>query len=109
MQKLDRLTDTGLSEAHLDLLQSVFEATEWLEEAILFGSRAKGTAAPESDIDIACTGTRDSLEVARLADALEDLPLPYQFDVVGLESLEDAPLLDHIRRVGIRLYKRSAA
>jgi hypothetical protein len=32
--------------------------------------------------------------------------LPYRFDVTSLEHVRSAALLDHIRRVGVAIYKR---
>jgi predicted nucleotidyltransferase len=72
--------------------------------AILFGSRAKGTAGPSSDIDIALQGIDDELQAAAIAEELDDFPLPYRFDVKAFHAIHYAPLREHIVRVGVRIY-----
>ncbi|MBJ6802569.1 nucleotidyltransferase domain-containing protein [Geomonas propionica] len=72
--------------------------------AILFGSRAKGTATPASDIDLALEGIEDPLQAEAIASELDELPLPYTFDVKALASIRHRPLREHIERVGVRVY-----
>ena len=69
----------------------------------MFGSRAKGNALPASDVDLALEGLMDVLDAERVASALEELPLPYRFDVKALHTVSNPALLEHIRRVGIRI------
>lgn len=72
--------------------------------AILFGSRAKGTATPSSDIDLAIEGVDDPLRAEAIASELEELPLPYRFDVQALSAIDSPPLREHIARAGVRVY-----
>ncbi|CAK0778360.1 hypothetical protein CCP2SC5_810008 [Azospirillaceae bacterium] len=51
----------------------------------------------------------DNLTGAAIAEALEDLPLPYRFDVKAYDTLRYPPLLDHIERVGIVIYQRKSS
>lgn len=99
---------TGLSEKHLALIREVLASFPAVSGAILFGSRAKGCQGPQSDIDLALEGLQDPLDAERVADQLEDLPLPWRFDVLAVGAIDYPPLLDHIRRVGIRIYERTA-
>ena len=98
------MNGTGLTEAEWGLIRGVLAAYPDITGAILFVSRAKGTASPASDIDLALEGVDDPLRAEAVAAELEELPLPYRFDVKALAALQSAPLLDHIRRVGIRVY-----
>ncbi len=75
-----------------------------VQSAVLFGSRAKGTHTERSDVDLALVGEIGPLRAAAIADKLEELPLPYRFDVQPLEHIENQMLLEHIARVGIRIY-----
>jgi uncharacterized protein len=77
-----------------------------VEKAVLFGSRAKGTNKPGSDIDIAIKGEKCSIEIAWRLNALlnEELPLPYFFDIVHYESITNQALKQHIDRVGKVIY-----
>lgn len=81
-----------------------------IEEAIIFGSRAKGNYKKGSDIDIALKG--ENLEydmVAALSfDLNEESSLPYYFDVVHFEEISEVKLTEHINRVGCLLYSRQA-
>lgn len=40
-----------------------------------------------------------------LAGELDDLPLPYRFEVQPMDRITHRPLRDHIDRVGIRIYQ----
>ena len=73
-----------------------------VEAVILFGSRAKGTHRPGSDIDLALLGPRLTADdEAQLHGWLDDLDLPWFFDLVRYHHLTDAPeLRAHIGRVG---------
>lgn len=42
----------------------------------------------------------------RIKWELEELPLPYTFDVCIYHQIDDPELLDHIRRVGKPFYRR---
>ena len=67
----------------------------------LFGSRAKGCHTPASDIDLALWGV-DALQAESIAAELDELPLPYRFDVKAYESIKEDSLREHIQRKGIR-------
>ena len=101
------LSKTGLTEAELDTICSVFRTTPAITRAILFGSRAKGTAKHYSDIDFAIEGSLNERQIAEVAMKLEELPLPYKFDVKSLASIRHLPLKEHIDRVGITIYRKA--
>ena len=94
----------GLSPRELELTRKVLARHPAVTGAILFGSRAKGTASPESDVDLALEGIDDPLQAEAIARELEDLPLPYRFDVKALAAIRSQPLREHIGRVGVRIY-----
>jgi predicted nucleotidyltransferase len=64
----------------------------------VYGSRAMGTYAPGSDIDLAFSAPVDCN--LRLAADLSDLPTPYLFDVTHYESVENVALKTHIEQMG---------
>jgi predicted nucleotidyltransferase len=70
----------------------------------LFGSRAKGTYSNGSDIDIALKGgnilLNDRLD---LSNTLEELLLPFKFDLIIYDRITESALIDHINKVGISL------
>ena len=98
------MASTGLSERELDLIRGVLARHPGVTGALLFGSRAKGTAAPASDIDLALEGIDDPLRAEAIASELEELPLPYRFDVKALAAIQHQPLREHVARVGVRIY-----
>ena len=61
----------------------------------LFGSRAKGCHTPASDIDLALWGV-DALQAESIAAELDELPLPYRFDVKAFEAIKQVSLREHI-------------
>ena len=71
-------------------------------------SRAKGTHTPRSDVDLALVGSLGALDAEAIAAELEDLPLPYRFDVHALAAITHAPLMEHIKRVGMVIYPETA-
>lgn len=93
-----------LEPAELDLVRSVFRLHPEVSGVTLFGSRAKGTHNDRSDVDLVVTGVVAPLRAEAIAAELEELPLPYRFEVQSLEHIHHRPLLDHIRRVGIVIY-----
>ena len=64
-----------------EILEKIVEIckTNKVQEAILFGSRAKGTAHEKSDFDIAVSGVTD---IERLREQIDEIPTLYSFDVV---------------------------
>lgn len=93
----------GLSEKHLQLIVEVLKQAN-IDRAVVFGSRAKGNWRENSDIDIAVFGA--GVNVGSLAAQLDELPMPYKFDIVDYNSINSCALRQHIDRVGIELYKK---
>jgi predicted nucleotidyltransferase len=93
----------------LEAMRAVLAAHPEVLGAVLFGSRAKGTSRPASDIDLALEGDLSLRALARIAGDLDDLPLPLRFDVQALARIDHPGLRDHIARVGIRVYARGSA
>lgn len=93
-----------LQPAEMAMVQAVFRLHPEIETATLFGSRAKGTHNERSDVDLVLTGDVEPLRAEGIAAELDELPLPYRFEVQPLAHVRYRPLLDHIRRVGIQIY-----
>lgn len=98
----------GLPETTVESIRRVLAHYPEVETGTLYGSRAKGTHRPGSDIDLTLCGSGlDHTLLTRIADELDDLLLPYQMDLSIFAALTSPALLDHIRRVGVILYERS--
>jgi predicted nucleotidyltransferase len=98
------MTRPPLTPAELSLLRGVFRRHPEISAVRLFGSRAKGTHAAHSDVDLAVWGTVDALQAEAIAAELDELPLPYRYDVKPFAGIELPALRDHIERVGLLLY-----
>ncbi len=98
----------GLKESTIQEICGVLARYPQVEQAILYGSRAKGNYKRGSDIDLTLRGEEDlSLSVLyRIMDELDDLLLPYTMDLSIYRYIRDPDVLDHIRRVGRMFYKR---
>ncbi len=95
---------TVLSARERELIMGVLSRHRAVTGAVLFGSRAKGVASASSDVDLALEGIDDPLEAEAVASELDELPLPYRFDVKALAAIEYPPFREHIARVGVRIY-----
>ena len=93
-----------LTTRELMMVREVFSRHPEVEAVKLFGSRAKGTHDPHSDVDLAVWGQIDQLRAEAIAAELDDLPLPYRYDVIPFHAIQLAELREHIRRVGVPIY-----
>ena len=103
------MTD-GLKDAHREAIIAVIAANDRVERAVLFGSRATDTNTVTSDVDIALFGDRLTLtDQARLAAAVEGIPMAQTVDFLLYDSIRDRALREHIRRRGAEWYARPDA
>jgi uncharacterized protein len=94
----------NLKPAELQLLRNVFRQHPEVKIVKVFGSRAKGTSAPGSDIDLALWGDIDALGAESIAAELDELPTAYKYDIKPFHLIKLKPLREHIERVGITVY-----
>jgi uncharacterized protein len=97
----------GLPPRTVERIRAVLARFPEVDQAVLFGSRAKGTAKPGSDIDLSLRG--DALDwrtVGRIHEALDDLLLPYRFSLIVLDHDLDPEVAAHVARVGIPFLPR---
>ena len=101
------MTRFGLSEQTFATVLAILADHPEIEQAILYGSRAKGTYSKGSDIDLTLIGGRlDHRLLAQIAGRLEDSPIPYQVDLSLRSDIDNPNLLAHIDRVGVEIYRR---
>src|SRR6478752_8268971 len=101
------MMDTGLNSLDIEKIQSVLNRYPAVEKAILYCSRAKGNFKPASDIDLTLVGKNLNLTIQqRIENELDDLLLPYKFDISIHHIISNKELLDHIERVGKLLYQQ---
>ncbi|MCP4457583.1 MAG: nucleotidyltransferase domain-containing protein [Cytophagales bacterium] len=97
----------GLSDQNITDISHCFAIQDNVEEVWLYGSRAKGNFRPGSDVDLTIKGKSLALtDLYRIENALDDLLLPYTFDLSLYHQIDNKDLLAHIERVGKVFYKR---
>ena len=98
----------GLTDKDIEIIRSAIEAHPEIDEVLVFGSRAMGNYKHGSDVDLAIKGTGVSLRIiSRLTAQLNDeLPLPYEFDVIDYASIDTPALTEHIDSAGKVLFSR---
>lgn len=95
----------GIAERHYTDLAAVFDRYPNIERVLVFGSRAKGTATPSSDIDLAVVAPEmNDQEFNRLWNELDALPLVFKLDVLHWDRLGEQKLKESIMRHGQLFY-----
>ncbi len=81
----------------------------FVEHIILFGSRAKGTSRPLSDIDLAVScPSADIVQWHEVLDTVEHADTLLRIDCVNLNDLKpDSALLADIQTNGIVIYEKA--
>jgi uncharacterized protein len=98
----------GLPEATVAKICAILARFPAVEKAVLYGSRAKGTYKPGSDIDLTLLGNHlSSATLGTIADQLDDLLLPYQIDLSIFDQIDHEGLREHIQRVGQVFYMKN--
>jgi predicted nucleotidyltransferase len=102
--KSDGIEQFGLKPEALELIREVFRRHPEVREVRVFGSRAMGRFENQSDVDLALWGDLSESLIARIVGELDELPLPYTFDVQAYDSIKHEPLRHHIDEFGKVLY-----
>jgi predicted nucleotidyltransferase len=97
----------GLKDTDSTKIKSVFSKYRAIDQAILYGSRAKGDFRNGSDIDLCLKGKNlDFNLLLRIETELDDLLLPYTIDLSLYHKIENENLIDHIKRIGLLFYEK---
>ena len=98
----------GLKKETISTITHILSKNRRIKKVILYGSRAKGNYRNGSDIDITLIGKNLTLNnsVYPLIDELEELYLPYTFDISIFEHIDNKDLIEHINSVGKVFYER---
>jgi predicted nucleotidyltransferase len=99
----------GLTENTINNINSCLAKHRNIEKAILYGSRAKGNYRKGSDIDLVLVGENLSInEILKLENELDELFLPYLFDISIFHQIKNQDLMEHIEQVGKVFYKSTS-
>lgn len=97
--------DLGLKPTDFEKIQAVFKNYSEIYKVIVYGSRAKGNYKTYSDIDLTLVGEEINLTIQnKIENELDDLLLPYKFDVSLFSKIKNIELINHINRVGKLIY-----
>jgi predicted nucleotidyltransferase len=99
------MSDFGLQTHQIEGINNVFSQYSQIEQVILYGSRAKGTFKPGSDIDLTIIDKDLSFsDFLQIQTKLDDLLLPFKIDLSQKRKLSNAALLEHIERFGVEFF-----
>ncbi len=97
----------GLRQIDIDNFVSIISENAKVERIVLFGSRAKGNFKNGSDIDLALIGKELKLnDILDFMVKIDDLFLPYKFDLIIYDRIQEPALIKHIDTVGKLLFER---
>lgn len=96
----------GLNKTDTDSINAVFQTYPNVSEVIVFGSRALGNEKQGSDIDLAIKGDISFEELASIKAKLDQLSIPFFFDIICYEQINNSHLLTHIKQHGQLLWKK---
>lgn len=96
----------GLKDNIISILNNEISKFKEIDNALIFGSRAKGNYKKGSDIDIAIIGENINYDIViKLKTILnQESSIPYYVDVVHYNEISNPELTEHIDRVGKKLF-----
>ena len=101
------MMEFGLKDMEINALREVLSSVPEVDEAIIYGSRARGTNKVASDIDITLKGSDLTyLQLALLDAKIDDLYLPYFVDLSLFSMLRNKDLVESIEREVKVLYRK---
>ena len=106
MYKTFDISKTGLTKNTIDKICGCIKRFPEIQSVIIYGSRAKGDYKNGSDIDLCLLGKDlDSGIILKLDNILDELYLPYTFDISIYDKIDNPNFKDHIDRVGMMICK----
>lgn len=96
----------GLSASALAKIINLLAQYPEIQQVKIYGSRAMATHWRGSDIDLAVFGDDCEAIIGNLLTRLDELPLPYKFDVSDYYRIDNQGLKEQIDRVGKIIYSR---
>ncbi len=103
----DIMSEFGLTTQTIEKIHYVLSQFPLLDRVVLYGSRAKGSFRNGSDIDLTLIGDQlTHSDLREIENRLDDLYLPYSFDVSLCHHIENQDLIQHIARFGKEFFIR---
>ncbi len=101
-----RAQNFGLTQKTLKQICNVLRNHNEVDKAKIYGSRAIGSSRFNSDIDLVLYGDIDYHQRNMIAHELDQLPLPYLFDIEIYDQINHNELKEHIDRYGKVLFNK---
>lgn len=99
--------DNGIEDRYMGELRQILSSIPEIEEAVLYGSRARGDYHRASDIDLSLKGENlTSRQLNLLRDKLYLSRIPYFFDTNIFSQLKNDTFIQNILRDGKVIYRR---
>lgn len=101
----------GLKNSNIIEIRNILNKIPEIDQAKIFGSRAKGNYKNGSDVDIVLIGEKITHQMALDVsfELNEETQMPYKFDVLNINDINNQELLAHFKRKGIVFYKKSTS
>lgn len=96
--------DFGFKKGDMDIIVGAVSKFPDIIKAAIFGSRAKGTYKPGSDVDIAIWSSSDESTGPLTGILNDETPLPYKFDVVNYDRTSNEDLKAQIINTAVNIY-----
>lgn len=97
----------GLTDKSYQELMKILASFPEIEEAIIYGSRARGDFGRASDVDLSIKGSRfDRHTLARMNDKLYESHIPLFFDTHIYDNIKNLKFKANIDREGKVLYRK---
>ncbi len=91
----------GLTKDEQKLILDVLNSYSIIEKIMIFGSRAQGNYRSNSDIDLVVWGQIEPMLLAKIISQLDEIPLPFLFDLKVYDDISHQALKDHIDNYAI--------
>lgn len=98
------MENSGLTKEMIDRIKAIFSKYKQIESVLIYGSRAMGNYRPSSDIDLTLKGKIDLRLQTKIVFDLDDLMLPYKFDISVYNKILSDKFLEHINKEGKEIY-----
>jgi len=96
----------GFKNGDLETIVQTISKFPEIKRAVIFGSRAKGSYRAGSDVDIAVWAINNDV-TGQLSGILNDeILLPYKFDVLNYDKIDNEELKEQIKQAGIEIYQK---
>ncbi len=95
----------GLTDENILEIKKTIALHSNIEQALIFGSRAMGNYKTTSDVDIVIKGKKITHEtIIAINEKLnEESLMPYQFDIINFNTINNSKLLEHINKYAIEI------